>query len=76
MVEVGGGLRSYHARDLDVLAGYPPDTRCTAGRGQLLMPWPNRIRDGRYTFSGSSHQLALTEPEGANAMHQDSGHGR
>jgi aldose 1-epimerase len=33
------------------------------------MPWPNRIRDGRYTFAGQSHQLALTEPDRGNAIH-------
>ena len=69
MVEVGGGVRSYVFGEADVLAGYSQDVRCPAGRGQLLMPWPNRIRDGRYTFSGASHQLALTEPERGNAIH-------
>jgi aldose 1-epimerase len=69
VVEVGGGLRSYAFRGRDVLAGYPPDARCSAGRGQLLMPWPNRIRDGRYTFASRSHQLALTEPDRGNAVH-------
>jgi aldose 1-epimerase len=69
VVEVGGGLRSYTFRGRDVLAGYPPDAKCSAGRGQLLMPWPNRIRDGKYSMSGRSHQLALTEPERGNAIH-------
>jgi aldose 1-epimerase len=69
VVEVGGGLRTYAFRGRDVLAGYPPDARCSAGRGQLLVPWPNRIRDGRYTFAGRDHQLALSEPDRANAVH-------
>jgi len=69
VVEVGGGLRTYAFRGREVLAGYPPDARCPAGRGQLLMPWPNRIRDGRYSFAGTEHQLALTEPERGNAAH-------
>lgn len=69
MVEVGGGLRTYAFRGRDVLAGYSPDARCSAGRGQLLMPWPNRIRDGRYSFAGTEHQLALTEPDRGNAAH-------
>ena len=69
MVEVGGGLRTYAFRGRDVLAGYPPEARCSAGRGQLLMPWPNRIRDGRYSFAGTDHQLALTEPDRGNAAH-------
>ena len=69
MVEVGGGLRTYAFRGRQVLAGYPRDTSCTAGRGQLLMPWPSRIRDGRYTFAGQGHVLALTEPDRGNAIH-------
>jgi len=69
VVEVGGGLRSYAFRGRDVLAGYPRDARCSAGRGQLLMPWPNRIRDGRYSFAGQDHQLALTEPDRGHAIH-------
>jgi aldose 1-epimerase len=39
------------------------------GRGQLLMPWPNRIQDGTYTFNGQDQQLALTEPKRHNASH-------
>ena len=69
VVEVGGGLRAYVCGEVNVLAGYGRDVRCPSGRGQLLMPWPNRIRDGRYTFAGASHQLALTEPERGNAIH-------
>ncbi len=69
MVEVGGGLRTYAFRGRDVLAGYSPAARSSAGRGQLLMPWPNRIRDGRYSFAGTEHQLALTEPDRGNAVH-------
>ena len=33
------------------------------------MPWPNRIRDGRYSFGGRDLQLALTEPRARNASH-------
>jgi aldose 1-epimerase len=33
-----------------------------AGRGQQLIPWPNRLRDGKYAFAGTERQLALTEP--------------
>ena len=69
MVEVGGGLRTYAFGGRDVLAGYPSDARCSAGRGQMLMPWPNRIRDGRYTFAGHDHQLPLSEPDRGNAAH-------
>jgi aldose 1-epimerase len=35
----------------------------------VLIPWPNRIRDGSYEFGGRRHQLALTEPSARNAIH-------
>lgn len=52
-----------------LLAGYRPDQMCLSGRGQALMPWPNRIRDGRYTFAGTGYQLPVTEVERGNASH-------
>jgi aldose 1-epimerase len=64
-VEVGGGLRCFGG----VLDGYALEEMCTSGRGQVLMPWPNRIPGGRYMFEGVAHQLALTEPERGNAIH-------
>jgi aldose 1-epimerase len=69
VVEVGGGLRTYKAGGLDVLDGYGPDEMASGGRGQLLIPWPNRIRDGKYAFAGEELQLALTEPGRHNASH-------
>ena len=42
VVEVGGGLREYG----DVLLGYGVDEMCSAGRGQVLAPWPNRLAGG------------------------------
>jgi aldose 1-epimerase len=52
-----------------VLDGYDADEVCPSGRGQLLLPWPNRIEDGRYEFGGETYQLALDEPERLNAIH-------
>ena len=69
VVAVGGGLRSYRADGEDVLDGYGEGGRADGGRGQPLMPWPNRLRDGRYEWDGEHHQLPLSEPEQANAIH-------
>ncbi len=69
VVEVGGGLRTYRDGERDVLDGYGLDEMASGGRGQALMPWPNRLRDGRYEFAGRSLQLALSEPETHNAIH-------
>jgi aldose 1-epimerase len=69
VVEVGGGLRTYSVDGHEVLDGYGADERCPSGRGQLLLPWPNRIQDGSYEFDGQRHQLPLTEPSLGNAIH-------
>lgn len=69
VVELGGGLREYTRSGSAVLDGYAVDAMCTSGRGQLLVPWPNRLRHGEYDFDGRRHQLALTEPENGNAIH-------
>src|SRR5262249_26296454 len=31
--------------------------------------WPNRIRDGHYTFGGTGYQLSITEPDRATSSH-------
>ncbi|HEX7084298.1 MAG TPA: aldose 1-epimerase family protein [Gaiellaceae bacterium] len=69
VVEVGGGIRRYAVGAVDVLDGYDADAICRSGRGQLLLPWPNRIREGAYAFAGEQRQLALTEPSTRSAIH-------
>ncbi len=69
LVEVGGGLRSYRVAGTDIVQGFAEEDLCPAGAGQILAPWPNRIRDGRYVFAGTAHQLPLTEPATHNAIH-------
>lgn len=69
VVEVGGGLRTYRVAGADVADGYAESELCPACCGQVLAPWPNRIRDGKYSFAGESHQLWLTEPTRHNAIH-------
>ena len=69
VVEIGGGLRSYRAHGVDVVDGYGESEMCPASAGQVLAPWPNRIRDGRYSFAGLTQQLPLTEPLRHNALH-------
>jgi aldose 1-epimerase len=69
IVGMGGGLRTYSAGDRPLLDGYGDDEICSSGRGQLLVPWPNRIEDGSYEFEGRAHQLPLDEPERRNAIH-------
>jgi aldose 1-epimerase len=69
VVEVGGGLREYTLDGRNVLDGYGPDEMSSSGRGQVLIPWPNRIQDGRYSFDGQEHQLPLDDVEEQDAIH-------
>jgi aldose 1-epimerase len=69
IVEVGGGIREYSVAGRDVLEPYPLDAMCDGAHGAPLIPWPNRLADGRYRFDGVDLQLALSEPELHNAIH-------
>jgi aldose 1-epimerase len=69
VTEVGAGLRTYTVGDRDVIDGYGEDEMCTIGRGQVLLPWPNRIEDGQYEFEGTVYRTPLTEPTRHNALH-------
>jgi aldose 1-epimerase len=69
VTEVGATLRSYAVDGRDVVRGFGADEVIHGGRGQQLLPWPNRIRDGRYTFEGTEQQLSLSEPDRHNAIH-------
>jgi aldose 1-epimerase len=66
---VGAGLRAYSAGGRDVVDGYGAGEMSEGGRGQVLIPFPNRVQAGAYEFDGRAHQLALSEPEAGNAIH-------
>lgn len=69
VTESGGALRVLEHEGVPLVDGFADDEIAPGGRGQLLMPWPNRIRDGAYTFEGRDLQLPLTEPSLRNASH-------
>jgi aldose 1-epimerase len=39
------------------------------GQGDVLIPFPGRVRDGRYMFEGQTYQMELSDKEGPNAIH-------
>lgn len=69
VVEVGGGLRALEHDGAPLLDGYAEGEMCSGGRGQPLLPWPNRIAGGSYRFAERDLRLPLTEPERGNAIH-------
>jgi aldose 1-epimerase len=39
------------------------------GKSILLFPFPNRLRDGKYSFEGGHYQFFQNDPETGNALH-------
>jgi aldose 1-epimerase len=69
VVEVGAAIREYAVGGRPVLDPFPVQAMADGAHGTVLVPWPNRLDDGRYTFDGVERQVALTEPDKGNAIH-------
>jgi aldose 1-epimerase len=69
ITEVGASLRGLVFDGVDVVAPYPDDIPAPAASGIVLVPWPNRVRDGKWTQRGQTYQLAISEPKYGNASH-------
>ncbi|MEW2461400.1 aldose 1-epimerase family protein [Microbacterium sp. K41] len=69
IAQVGASLRSLRIGEVDLVPPYPLDTPTPSCSGVVLVPWPNRIRDGRWDDEGTVRQLTVSEPKTANASH-------
>lgn len=69
VTEQGATLRALSHDGVDLIVPTAVDAVPTDARGQHLLPWPNRVRDGRYVFDGQPQQLAINEVERGNAIH-------
>jgi aldose 1-epimerase len=69
VVQRGGALQSYSVAGVEIVDGFADDERPPAFNGAVLAPWPNRIRDGRWSWQGRSQQLPVTEPATGSALH-------
>lgn len=70
----GASLRRYfvideRGRELDIVWGYSGGNHKRGGQGDVLIPLPGRIGDGRYSFDGQNFQLECNDKEGPNAIH-------
>jgi aldose 1-epimerase len=68
-VEVGGGLRALNHGGAPLLDGYAADEMASGGRGQPLIPWPNRLAGGRYRFGGREIEVPVDERVTGSAIH-------
>ncbi|MGH2513890.1 MAG: aldose 1-epimerase family protein [Candidatus Limnocylindrales bacterium] len=65
----GGALVEYRLLDQAILEPAGPNDDLGAYQGVPLVPWPNRIRAGRYDFGGRRLKLPLSEAGRGNAIH-------
>jgi galactose mutarotase-like enzyme len=69
ITEIGATLRELNLAGSSVIDGFAAGEPSSAGRGQILAPWPNRLQDGMYSFMGREGRVELDEPEERNAIH-------
>ncbi len=69
ITELGAALRklTYHGKN--VIVPFKENQVAPASSGQLLIPYPNRIEDGVYTFEGTTYELPIDEHDRNNAIH-------
>jgi aldose 1-epimerase len=53
----------------DILWGYTGTASKKGGQGDVLIPFPGRVRDGTYSFADQVHQLERNDKDGPNAIH-------
>ncbi|UIP59317.1 aldose 1-epimerase family protein [Agromyces marinus] len=66
---VAAGLRTLTINGIDLVPPFGEERTPPSGAGIVLVPWPNRIRDGVWTHGETTHQLAITEPPRNTAIH-------
>lgn len=69
VTECGAALRELSYAGRPLVDGFGLEEHSWGGRGQVLVPWPNRLTEGRFSFGGHDLVLPLTEPELSNASH-------
>ena len=65
----GAGLNFLKFQNRDLVDSYVAEDEPHRYRGVVLAPWPNRIRDGRYTFNEREFILHKNENNRGNALH-------
>jgi aldose 1-epimerase len=69
VAELAASLRRVRVGGTDLVQDYGADALPSGASGIVLVPWPNRVRDGRWTLDGKPQQLDITEPSKGNASH-------
>lgn len=70
---LGASLRRYFSvgakNEWDIVWPYTGSQNKKGGQGDVLVPFPGRIKQGQYSFQGKSYTLEKNDKEGPNAIH-------
>ncbi|MBX3068364.1 MAG: aldose 1-epimerase family protein [Cryobacterium sp.] len=69
VTELASSLRVLEFDGVPVIDSYREDSASPMASGIVLVPWPNRVAEGRWNLHGKTQQLDITEPELGNAIH-------
>jgi aldose 1-epimerase len=69
ITQVAAGIRTLRYGGADLIEPFPETATPPSADGIVLMPWPNRVKDGVWELDGVPQRLALTEPALGNASH-------
>lgn len=69
VASVGAGLVSLTFQGQDIVLPFPGHEMPPAYAGKVLMPWPNRVAGGAYTFAGQRYELPVNEASTGSALH-------
>jgi len=69
ITSVAAALRHLTVDGHDLVQGFDENSTPPFGCGIVLVPWPNRVRDGRWMHDRAALQLDLTEVDRNNAIH-------
>lgn len=67
--QVAAVLRAFSVDGVDYCETWADDELPPMGCGIVLVPWPNRVQDGRWTYQDAVQQLDLTETSRGHASH-------
>ncbi|MBV9849454.1 MAG: hypothetical protein JO250_07185 [Armatimonadetes bacterium] len=65
----GASLRGLTHDTEPVITGYHGEGGKVGGQGDVLIPFPGRVANGRYTFEGQTYQMPLNDKESPSAIH-------
>ncbi|WP_022882565.1 aldose 1-epimerase family protein [Gryllotalpicola ginsengisoli] len=74
ITQLAAALRELRIGEADLVQPYPESMPAPSAAGIVLAPWPNRVRDGKWSWRRADgtviqQQLAITEPAYGNASH-------